>query len=79
MSAAWDNKRRLQAERLFMDKQTVIVKPMQVYGRMLYYPANQTAKLFTEMVEQKALNEAQMKAIKALGFTIETAKLEIET
>jgi hypothetical protein len=50
---------------------TVEIQVKESYGRILIYPLNDTAKLFTRLTGLKTLREEDMAVIKALGFVVE--------
>jgi len=41
-----------------------------VYGNMTMYPANETAKLFTQLMGRKTLSHTDIHTIKKLGYQI---------
>lgn len=48
----------------------VKVSPKKAYGREMYNPENETAKLFCELVGQINLTFEQLQTIKKLGFKV---------
>lgn len=59
-----------------MDK-TLKVRIENVYGRKLFYPENETARLFTTLVRKKSLSEDHIRDILAMGYEIEPVTPEI--
>ena len=55
-----------------MNSNIVEVKEKTVYGRITYYPANDTAELFTHLTGRKTLLLSDLSAIEALGYKIQT-------
>ena len=51
---------------------TCLVEARSVYGAILYYPANDTAKALAALAGKQTLNHTSAKHIRALGFTIMT-------
>lgn len=51
--------------------QFVQIQVKESYGRILIYPLNDTAKLFTKLTGLKTLREEDMAVIKALGFVVD--------
>lgn len=51
--------------------QTLIVTAKNVYGRMLYYPENETAALFAELVGQKCLQKHHLDLASRLQFRVD--------
>jgi hypothetical protein len=51
---------------------TITVEIKSSYGRSLAYPACDKAKIFAGMLGAKTLTRSALKAIEALGFTINT-------
>ena len=41
-----------------------------VYGNMTMYPANETAKLFTQLIGKKTFSNTDIDTIKKLGYEI---------
>jgi hypothetical protein len=54
-----------------MDKYCEVEKK-NVYGRDLFYPRNDAAKLFAAIADSKTLQVADLKKIELLGFEILT-------
>jgi hypothetical protein len=83
MNEAWDTNLKREAERLVMESKTVRISVKNVFGRVLYYPENQTARNFAELLSigksqgQKAFTEEHLKLIRALGFTVEAKPTEL--
>lgn len=48
-----------------------LVERRSVYGNVLYYPSNDVAKTFCELVNKKTLDTLDFRRIKRLGFTVE--------
>lgn len=46
-----------------------------VYGRILLYPHDETAKKFAKLLNVKTFSHANLCDIEALGYLIETTKL----
>ena len=53
----------------------VSVKEKSVYGNTLMYPNNETAILFTQLLNKKTFDIKDLKIIKDLGYQIELIKL----
>ncbi len=49
----------------------VVIEIKMVYGNVLYYPANEAAKIFANIAGKKSLAKADIANIKALGFAVE--------
>lgn len=79
MSQPWDTKLKEQAERLIMEQQTVRITVKQVYGRTLYYPENQTARTFADLIAQKTFTGEHLKLMEALGFKVESVAPSLPT
>jgi len=58
---------------------TIIQKTL--YGRIVFYPACETAELFAQLTETRTLTQEALKIIKDLGYTIKvlTEEVDIET
>ena len=52
-------------------KGVCLVERRSVYGNILYYPSNETARIFAELVGKKTLDAMDFRRIKKLGFTVE--------
>lgn len=50
---------------------TVLIEVKSVYGKENIYPANDKAKLFASIAGTKTLSRSDLKAIAALGFSVE--------
>lgn len=50
----------------------VCIRVDRVYGRITYYPANETAVAFTKLTGLTTLRESDLRIIKSLGYAIET-------
>lgn len=48
----------------------VKVSPKKAYGREMFNPENDTARLFCELVDQSNLTLEQLQVIKKLGFKV---------
>lgn len=48
----------------------VHVSPKTAYGREMFAPENETAKLFCELIGQSNLTLEQLKTIKKLGYKV---------
>lgn len=51
------------------------VKEKNVYGVIRLYPANDTAELFTELLNKKTLEERDLSVIKKMGYKVTIIKL----
>jgi hypothetical protein len=51
----------------------LVVKPKDVYGRPMFYPVNNQAKILAQIAGSKTLTPAVLKLAKDLGATLETA------
>lgn len=51
--------------------QSVIIEVKTVYGKENIYPANDQARLFATIAGTKTLSRSDLKAIAALGFSVE--------
>jgi len=51
----------------------ITVSVRNVYGNDLVYPADDSAALFASLVGAKTLNIAQLRTIKALGYSVHVA------
>ena len=55
---------------------TLEIKPKEVYGRMLYYPVCEHAKLFAQLTGKATLTPETIKICESLGYTITTTQPE---
>lgn len=55
---------------------TVHIQLKDQYGRQVAYPICDTARTFAEIAGTKILTDTTLKRIAALGYTINTVKLE---
>lgn len=54
------------------DKEKIVkVEVREVYGNTYYHPANENAKLFTNISGTKTVAAMHMKYIRSLGFKVE--------
>lgn len=53
----------------------VEIKEKSVYGNVLLYPNNQTAKFFAELINKQTFNRRDLGIIADLGYRIEIIKL----
>ena len=51
-------------------KKVVEVEPREVYGNLLYYPANKLARTFKKLIPTKTFSSHDLKVIKSLGFEL---------
>jgi hypothetical protein len=51
-------------------KMELKITTRNVYGNMTMYPANETAKLFTQLIGKKTLSLMDIHTIKKLGYQI---------
>ena len=51
----------------------ITVQVRNVYGNDLVYPADEQAILFASLLNVKSFNAHQVKAIRALGYTVNVA------
>ena len=49
---------------------TVIVEQKNVYGNIKFYPVNDLAKRFAELIRQKTFDVQNLADIKRMGMTI---------
>jgi len=56
----------------------LIVNRRSVYGRDLFYPVNEAAKIVARMVGQTTLDERTLGLCKQLGFEIELEQDKLE-
>jgi hypothetical protein len=52
------------------DPKIIKIKIKCVYGRDLWYPANDTGKIFAKMLGVKTFNKFQINCLKELNYTI---------
>lgn len=58
---------------------TIEVKQKTVYGKNLFYPANDPAKLAAQMVNRATLTLEDLSYLKRLGFAIEVQAPAVPT
>lgn len=58
--------------------QKCAVTAKNVYGVEVFYPANQEAKIFCELLGQKTLTPRDIKLIQRLGYQVENQPDEIK-
>lgn len=62
-----------------MNNQKVLVEVRDVYGNRRIYPANETAKLFTDIAGTRTLDPHVVRLIRKLGYEIEVKLPELST
>ena len=60
-----------------MNEKLVKIEVRNVYGNTYYYPANENAKLFTNIAGTKTIDPNNFKYIRLLGFKIEPVQPKI--
>jgi len=55
----------------------IIIEQKQVYGKTLFYPVCQTARIFSDLTRTKTLDRFQLQKIKSLGYSIELKQPEV--
>jgi hypothetical protein len=60
------------------EQMKIIIEQKQVYGKTLFYPVCQTAKIFSDLTRTKTLDRSQLQKIKSLGYSIELKQQELE-
>jgi hypothetical protein len=59
-----------------MTNQPIVqIKEKSVYGNTLLYPNNDTAALFTKLINKQTFSHKDLKAIAELGYKIEITYL----
>lgn len=61
-----------------MSNQKVLVEVRNVYGNRRIYPANETAKLFTDIAGTRTLDPHVIRLIRKLGYEIEVQTVQLE-
>ena len=54
-----------------MSEHVCKVEVKRIYGNILYYPLNETAKNFTTLLKCKVLTKLQLRGIRDCGFEID--------
>ena len=57
--------------------QSIKIKIRSAYGRDIFDPVDEKAKIFAAMTEKKTLTDSALRHIAALGYRIETETGEI--
>jgi len=60
------------------EQMKIIIEQKQVYGKTLFYPVCQTARIFSDLTRTKTLDRFQLKKIQSLGYSIELKQQELE-
>jgi hypothetical protein len=53
-----------------MEQKEITIEAKDVYGRTLYYPACEKAKLFAKLIDKKTLTPETLEIAEKLGYTI---------
>ena len=51
-------------------EQVLEVEPREIYGNLLYYPANDLAHTFRKLIPTKTFSTYNLKVIKSIGFEV---------
>lgn len=60
-----------------MEKHTIEVKEKNVYGRVLYFPVNDLAKIMVGVMKAKTFSQNQLLALEKMGDTLTETYIEI--
>ncbi len=57
---------------------SITVRMDKVYGKLMCYPVDDAAKLFSELTGKKTFDSRDLNNIRALGFMIEIEKVSVD-
>lgn len=60
-----------------MTTRTITIEPREVYGKLLYYPQCDNARLFARLCGTRTLQPGDIRIIKLLGYSVQSKQYDL--